>query len=118
LVSSSEHREVQRHYSALWCAVRRPQGAYVVHVYGELDLATVADFDAALDKALSSSAPRIVVDLAELSSIDSTGLRSLVLFNERCEDAGRELVIRPGSRRVRKVFEVTQLEDRLPFEDQ
>jgi anti-sigma B factor antagonist len=115
-VSSSEHRE-QRHYSALWCAVRQPQGQYVVHVYGELDLATIADFDAALDKALASSAPRIIVDLAELSSIDSTGLRSLVLFNERCEETGRELAIRRGSRRVHKAFEATRLEDRLPLED-
>jgi anti-anti-sigma factor len=114
---SSERREIERRYSALWCAVRRRRGVYLVHVYGELDLATVADFDASLDKALESAAPRIVLDLAELSSIDSTGLRSLVLFAERCEEAGRELAIRRGSRRVQKVFEVTQLEDRLPFED-
>jgi anti-anti-sigma factor len=114
---SSERREVERRYSALWCAVRRPRGVYVVHVYGELDLATVADFDAALDKAFASGTPRVVLDLAELSSIDSTGLRSLVLFAERCEGGGRELAIRRGSRRVHKAFEATQLEDRLPFEE-
>jgi anti-anti-sigma factor len=101
----------------MWCAVRRRPGVYLVHVYGELDLATVGDFDAALEKAFASSAPQIVIDLAELSSIDSTGLRSLVLFNERCEEAGRELLIRRGSRRVHKAFEATQLEDRLPIED-
>jgi anti-anti-sigma factor len=114
---SADHREAQRRYSALWCAVRRRRGTYLIHVYGELDLATVADFDAELNRALSSASQKIVVDLAELASIDSTGLRSLVLFNERCEAAGRELVIRPGSRRLQKVFEATQLDDRLPFED-
>jgi anti-sigma B factor antagonist len=115
-MSSSERRDVERQYSALWCAVRRRRGTYLVNVYGELDLATVGDFDAALDRAFVSGAPRIVVDLAELSSIDSTGLRSLVLFNERCEDAGRELAIRRGSRRVQKAFEATRLDDRLPLE--
>jgi anti-anti-sigma factor len=114
---SSEHSDVQRHYSALWCAVRRRRGTYLMHVYGELDLATVADFEAELNRALASSAPTIDVDLADLASIDSTGLRSLVLFNERCEAAGRKLVIRRGSHRLHKVFEATQLDDRLPFED-
>jgi anti-anti-sigma factor len=116
-VVASEGRELQRGYSTLWCAARRRRGEYVIHVYGELDLATVADFDSALREAEASTAKRIVVDLAEVSSIDSTGLRSLVLFNERCEAAGRSLVIRRGSRRTQRVFEATQLEDRLPFED-
>ena len=113
---SSESRDVERQYSALWCAVRRRRGTYLVNVYGELDLATVGDFDAALDRAFESGSPRIVIDLAELASIDSTGLRSLVLFNERCEEAGRELTIRRGSRRVQRAFEATSLEERLPLE--
>ena len=86
-------------------------------MYGELDLATVADFEAELRLADASSAPTIVIDLAELASIDSTGLRSLVLFHERCEVAERRLIIRPGSHRLQKVFEATQLDDRLPFEE-
>jgi anti-anti-sigma factor len=101
----------------LWCAVRRRRGTYAINVYGELDLATVADFEAELGRAEASAAPTIVVDLAELASIDSTGLRSLVLFHERCQQAGRRLVIRPGSHRLQKVFEATQLDERLPFED-
>jgi anti-anti-sigma factor len=108
--------DVERHYSALWCAVRRRGDNYFVNVFGELDLATVGDFDAALDQAFESGSPRIVVDLAELASIDSTGLRSLVLFNERCETAGRDLTIRRGSRRVQRAFEATSLDDRLPLE--
>jgi anti-anti-sigma factor len=109
---------MQRGYSTLWCAVRRKRGDYVIHVYGELDLATVADFDAALREAEASTAKRIIVDLAEVAAIDSTGLRSLVLFNERCEEAEREFVIRRGSRRTHRVFEATQLDDRLPFADE
>lgn len=113
---SPPDRDVERQYSALWCAVRRRRDTYLVNVYGELDLATVGDFDAALDRAFDSGARRIVVDLAELASIDSTGLRSLVLFNERCEEGGRELTIRRGSRRVQRAFEATHLEERLPLE--
>lgn len=115
-MAPSESRD-ERQYSALWCAVRQRRNTYLVNVYGELDLATVGDFDSALDGAFESGAPKIVVDLAELSSIDSIGLRSLVLFNERCEAAGRELSIRRGSRRVHRAFEATQLEDRLPIEN-
>ena len=57
----------------------------------------------------------IVVDLGGLEFIDSTGLRLLVMAAERSHD-GRFSLLR-GPKQVHRVFEITDLVDRLPFAD-
>jgi RND superfamily putative drug exporter len=66
-------------------------GAARVVVRGELDLLTAETF-AARPAAVRS--PRVVVDLRELSFLDSAGLRELVLAQRRAREAGHELVLR------------------------
>jgi anti-sigma B factor antagonist len=52
-----------------------PGGAYVVHVSGELDLATAP----LLEEALGESAPeQLVIDLSGCTFLDSAGIRTLV----------------------------------------
>ena len=48
----------------------------VVNVRGELDLSTSAELRAALDAGLGEGAPRIAVDLSEVSFMDSSSLGS------------------------------------------
>jgi anti-anti-sigma factor len=53
----------------------------VVHVRGELDIATAAHLCRAIQTAVAGAElrpPRIVVDLSELEFCDSTGLRALL----------------------------------------
>ena len=50
----------------------------VVNVRGELDLSTSAELRAALDAGLGEGAPRIAVDLSEVSFMDSSSLGVLV----------------------------------------
>jgi anti-anti-sigma factor len=45
--------------------------------------------------------------------MDSSGLRALVMADQRARDAGRRLAIVPGAPAIRRVFEITQLHDRL-----
>jgi anti-anti-sigma factor len=49
----------------------------VLHVQGEIDLATAGQFAAALDQALAA-APRLLVDMSEVTFIDVSGLRVIV----------------------------------------
>ena len=57
-------------------------GAHVVAVRGELTLATVAELQVALEAAVASGLP-VVVDLLEVSFMDSQGLYALLVVRKR-----------------------------------
>jgi anti-sigma B factor antagonist len=80
---------------------------------GEFDLAGIEQFEAAIDKVEASHPRAIVIDLSALTFMDSSGLRALVMADQRARQAGRRLAIVPGPPPVRRVFEITQLADRL-----
>ena len=82
---------------------------------GELDLATAPLLDGAFDAVLrDDDAAMIVVDLTELSFMDSTGIALLIRMNRVCADADRLRVIN-GSRAVERVLDLTGARGRLPI---
>jgi anti-sigma B factor antagonist len=107
--------ESGRSYSVLWVNTRRAPNTVILEPNGEIDLATVGDLDDALRAAEARGPATIVVDLAAVSMLDSSGLRCLVSAHERSLEAGREFLIRPGTARLRRLFEVAGLADRLPL---
>ena len=68
-------------------------GEYRVVLNGELDLYRARRVALTLDRALASSAPRIVLDLASLTFIDSSGLRVFSTAARRARDDGVQLVV-------------------------
>jgi anti-sigma B factor antagonist len=83
----------------------------VVLVAGELDIGTAAPLrDALLDLGDRGATP-IVVDLAGVDFIDSSGVSLLVEAKQRADAAGKELVLRQPTPRVMRVLEVTGLVD-------
>jgi anti-anti-sigma factor len=96
---------------------RKEEGQVRVVLTGELDLAVVPRLDAELREAESEGPPVIVVDLAGLEFMDSSGLRALVVADERARRDGRRLTIMSASRAVRRVFEITKLDRHLDLVD-
>jgi anti-anti-sigma factor len=94
---------------------KRAGDAHVIELIGELDLDGAPRLEEELKAVEASDAESIVVDLGELEFIDSTGIRLLVMAAERCTE-GRFSLLR-GPRQVHRVFEITDLADRLPFAD-
>jgi len=84
---------------------------------GELDLAGARGLEESLAAAEREGPARLVVDLARLAFIDSSGLRVLLQANARAKEHGRELLLRPGTPAVQRVFEVTGALAILRFED-
>ncbi len=93
----------------------RAGDAHIIELIGELDLDGAPQLEEELHDAESGDAASIVVDLGGLEFIDSTGIRLLVLAAERSRD-GRFSLLR-GPQQVHRVFELTDLVDRLPFAD-
>ena len=82
---------------------------------GELDLATVARVERAVDATLAQGVRMLIVDLSGLSFIDSSGLRLFVVLHQRAVAEGWRLsLIRPREQAM-KVFVVSGLEANLPF---
>lgn len=85
----------------------------LIALTGEFDLAGVQKFEGELSKLEAENPGVVVVDLGGLSFMDSSGLRALVMADQRASKAGRRLAIVPGPPTVRRVFEITQLDERL-----
>jgi len=85
---------------------------------GELDLACVEAVENELYAAERSDAEQIVLDLADLTFIDSTGVALLVHAIKRSQQNAHHLWIRRcDAQGVRRVLELTGIEDRLPYLD-
>jgi anti-anti-sigma factor len=80
---------------------------------GEIDLSTVADLESRLEQALEGGSDLLVVDLREVTFLDSSGLRLLLRLDEHQRENGRRLVLVQGGRRVARVFELTGAGERL-----
>jgi anti-sigma B factor antagonist len=91
-------------------------GVPVVKVVGEIDIATVPLFVSQLDE-IPLGVPHVIVDLSELTFIDSSGLNALVACKKRLDDGSEGctvhlVVSRPS---VLKVLEVTGLHELFPI---
>lgn len=87
--------------------------ATILLLRGELDLGSAPVLEQALREA-EDGRGRLVVDLSELSFIDSTGIHLLLKAHLRTD--GR-LSLRPGPPEVQRVLAVTKVADRFHFED-
>ena len=86
----------------------------VIAPEGELDVAQMADFRAALADAADGKAPRLVVDLSNVSFIDSSGLGALVETHNRLRRDKRQLaVVAPAGTAVTVLINLAGLRDRL-----
>ena len=97
--------------------VARDEHRLAIIPIGELDMSTAANLDDAVRAAEATDAPRIVIDLSEVTFMDSTGLKVLLEAGARARANSNRLRLIRGSRRVQRVFELTNTEDVLPFLD-
>jgi anti-sigma B factor antagonist len=84
---------------------------------GELDIATVDKLRAEVDRLRESGFTKLVLDLRPVRFLDSTGLRLVLELDQAARAASQELLIIRGSSVVQRIFEVTQVSERLQFID-
>jgi anti-sigma B factor antagonist len=83
---------------------------------GELDMATAPELNDVLAPLVDDGPEEVVLDLAELSFIDSSGLAVLVTAQNALQEKGRRLVVRSPGRHARRVFEIAGLLEFLSVE--
>ncbi|HEY3829900.1 MAG TPA: STAS domain-containing protein [Solirubrobacteraceae bacterium] len=84
---------------------------------GEADLLDAPRIEAALKDASDDEPGLIIVDLRNLTFIDSSGLQALLAGHELCRARDHELRILPGPENVQRLFELTGMTEALPFAD-
>jgi anti-anti-sigma factor len=86
-----------------------------IRLVGELDLSTKPILEEELGAAEHGGAERLVLDLAELEFIDSSGIRTLLEAVQRSRrDSDRLVMTRPG-RIVERTLRLTGVVEVLPF---
>jgi anti-anti-sigma factor len=91
----------------------------LVTLRGELDVHATADLEPELERIECESAIDIVaLDLRALDFLDSSGLRSILLFRDLLTEYDRRLVLVRGPMAVQRVIEITRMTERLEFVDE
>jgi anti-sigma B factor antagonist len=88
-----------------------------VKLTGDLDLSTSKRAEEAIQEAERAGKPTVAVDLRGLDFMDSTGLRVIVSADKRARRSNKRLAIIQGPAAVRRVFEITRLDERLDIVD-
>ena len=96
-------------------------GVTIASVEGEIDLSNAAELEIAISEAVANEAVGLVVDLAEVDYLDSSGVTLLFNLSRRVSRRQQEfVVVVPGEAHVREILmlsgatEALELHDTLP----
>ena len=99
---------------ALTIEVRHEQGYAIMTAAGEIDISTVTRLRDRLFDMAASGAP-LVVDLDQVSFIDSVGLATLVGTANRAAAHGGSLQVACARPKIRQLLRLTGLDRRIPL---
>ncbi len=104
-------------YSGLTIVREEVDGAVVLSAQGYLDLSTRLKLSTALNEEVTAGSAGVVVDMCEVTFMDSTGLGVLMNALRRLTRQGRDLrvVCPPGG--VRRIFELSGLDGTFSIHD-
>jgi anti-sigma B factor antagonist len=122
--SAPVHRELARVWAAehrvrcpyeplaevpLTATVRQEGDAVVVGLRGEFDASVAQHVRAQIQSVLETGVGTVVVDMREVTFIDSTGLGVLAGAARRARSCGTRLLLRGPTRATRRVLDLTGL---------
>lgn len=89
----------------------------VLTVAGEIDLGSVDILSTCLEQAGNEGTGRVVIDLAGVTFLDSSGLNAILRANQSLHSLERELVLRRPTDASRRVLTVAAVDGVLKIED-
>lgn len=94
--------------------VQKKGAVQLVRLSGEFDMTNERRFDQVIREHPLDGITKVVVDLSDVTFIDSTGLRSILRYWKHVRGRGFEMAIVPGSPQVQRVLSTTGVDKVLP----
>lgn len=91
------------------------EGAVLVRVEGELDMATSGSFEDALGE--SDPGSNLVIDLTECTFLDSSAVRLLVAAARSAADSHGKVSLVARDPGIRRVLEIAAVDTMMPVHD-
>jgi anti-anti-sigma factor len=88
----------------------RQTGSNILPLKGEIDLHVSPSVRASLNEMIDKKPGRLVVDLSNVSYIDSAGLAALIEAMQRVEGYGGKFALAGLQETVRSIFEISRLD--------
>ncbi len=82
----------------------------IVSIVGDIDLESSPKLRAFLKPKSSQKTPRLLLDFAQVTYIDSSGLATLIEYFQAVQGFGGKLALSSLTPRVKNVFEIVRLE--------
>ena len=100
-----------------WVEGERQGAICLVRVHGEIDLSNAHEVSSEIGDAMGQEARRLVVDLSDITYLDSAGVALLLRLAERLRSRRRQLhLVVPRGSPVRRVLDFTGLPRVIPLE--
>jgi anti-sigma B factor antagonist len=96
--------------SAFACELSFEHDEPIISARGEVDIATSGELEDQVMGALGGTGSRLVVDLAEVTFIDSSGLNALVRGRRAAAEQGARLILRAPGPQVRTALQASALD--------
>ena len=88
----------------------RERGITVLRLEGRLTMVSAPRLKSVIDEAVDSGHPRVVVDLAAVTFMDSSGLGTLIAGLKKARQAGGDVRITGVTQQVATVLALTNLD--------
>jgi len=92
-------------------------GVKVVHLHGPVDVSRAMELRDLLGAQIDSPAARVLLDLSDVSLIDSSGIGILVTAHRRADGQGARFGLAGATGTVARVFEMTRTNKLLSLYD-
>jgi len=91
--------------------IERRDDGVVVRVGGELDMQSAPDLSDQLSQLLEAGEHHLVLDLTDLTLLDSSGLAALLGAHQSAQSRGASLVLRSPNERIIRLVNIAGLGD-------
>jgi anti-sigma B factor antagonist len=89
----------------------------VLDLHGDVDGQADADLNAAYDGVITSDAKRVLLNFADVSYINSTGIALIVGLLAEARRSGRSILACGLSDHYKEIFEITRISDFIEVVD-
>ncbi|MDP2843027.1 MAG: STAS domain-containing protein [Acetobacterium sp.] len=89
----------------------------MVSIKGEIDIYSIENFRASIEKEIQTQATQIILDCSELSYMDSTGMSVLIELRNKTKEMGQKIIMMNPRPNIKKLLSLTGVDKIIEIVD-